>query len=129
LQGELRVKTILIVDDSRTTRNYHAAIVASGGYEVLTASDGAQGLEILLMHSCHLVLTDINMAGMDGYEFIRRIRVSAGHETVPVVIISTESQSKDKSSGYLAGANLYIVKPSEPNVLLGYVKLMIGEAS
>jgi two-component system chemotaxis response regulator CheY len=123
------VKSILIVDDSRTTRNYHAAITSSAGYRVVTANDGADGLEKLLTQQIDLILTDINMQGIDGYEFIRRVRASVGQEDIPIVIISTESLAKDQSKGYAAGANLYITKPSEPDVLLGYVKMMLGEQS
>jgi two-component system, chemotaxis family, chemotaxis protein CheY len=122
----LTVKTILIVDDSRTTRDYHSAIVSSAGYRVVMASDGADGLERLLMHPCDLILTDINMQGIDGYEFIRRVRAIAGHDTIPIVILSTEGQDKDKSKGYAAGANLYVVKPSNPDALLEYVSMMLG---
>lgn len=123
------MKSILIVDDSRTTRNYHAAITSSAGYRVVTANDGADGLEKLLTQQIDLILTDINMQGIDGYEFIRRVRASVGQEDIPIVIISTESLAKDQSKGYAAGANLYITKPSEPDVLLGYVKMMLGEQS
>jgi len=123
------VKSILIVDDSRTTRNYHAAITSSAGYRVVTANDGAEGLEKLLMQPVDLILTDINMQGIDGYEFIRRVRSTAGQEDIPIIIISTESQDKDQSKGYAAGANLYITKPSEPDQLLGYIRMMLGEKS
>ena len=122
------MKSILIVDDSRTTRNYHAAITSSAGYDVVTANDGSDGLEKMLDREFDLILTDINMQGIDGYEFIRRVR-SAGNESVPIIIISTESQAKDQSKGYAAGANLYIIKPSEPDLLLGYVRMMLGETS
>jgi len=123
------MKTILIVDDSRTTRNYHAAIAKSSGYRVVTANDGADGLEKLLSQEIDLILTDINMQGIDGYEFIRRVRTSADHKDVPIVIISTEGQAADQSKGYAAGANLYITKPSEPELLIEYVKMMLGEES
>jgi len=119
------VKTILIVDDSRTSRQYHAAIVSAGGYQVVMACDGAEGMEKLLLHKCDLVLTDINMKGIDGYEFIRRVRASPDNAHVPVVIVSTESRAEDKSKGYGAGANLYVVKPSEPGALLECVRMML----
>lgn len=120
------MKTILIVDDSRTTRHYHAAIAASGGYEVVTASDGAEGMEKLLTRRCDLVLTDVNMEGLDGYEFIRRIRRMPEHRDLPVVIVSTEGQERDKSRGFEVGANLYVVKPSEPKALLRYIDMMLA---
>lgn len=121
------MKTILIVDDSRTTRSYHSAIVAAEGYRVVTASDGADGLEKLLGESVDLVLTDINMQGMDGYEFIRRAREIPEKEEVPIVIVSTQSKDADRAQGFAAGANLYIVKPSAPDKLLEYIHLMLGE--
>lgn len=121
------MKTILIVDDSRTTRSYHAAIVGADGYRVVTATDGADGLEKLLTENCDLVLTDINMQGMDGYEFIRRAREIPEKEEVPIVIISTQSKDADRQQGFAAGANLYIVKPSAPDKLLDYIHMMLGE--
>lgn len=123
------MRTILIVDDSRISRQYHAAIVSSGGYQVVTAADGAEGLEKLLRQRCDLILTDINMQGLDGYEFIRRVRATADHSDIPVVIISSEGETKDRKKGYEAGANLYIAKPSEPQVLLDYIQMMIGGQS
>ena len=123
------MKTILIVDDSRTSRRGIAAIVSSGGYQVVTANDGADGMEKLLMHPCDLILTDINMQGVDGYEFTRRVRGRAAHRALPIVIVSTEGQDEDKSKGYAAGANLYVIKPSQPDALLAYVKLMLGDVA
>jgi two-component system, chemotaxis family, chemotaxis protein CheY len=120
------LKTVLIVDDSRTTRNFHAAVIAAGGFHVLTASDGMEGLERLFASPCDIVLTDINMDGMDGYEFIRRIRSSPDHQDLPIVIISTEGDEVDKVKGFAAGANLYLIKPSSPDVILRYVRMMTG---
>lgn len=121
------MKTVLIVDDSRTTRGYHESIIASGGYAVVTAVDGADGLEKLFAERIDLVLTDINMKGMDGYEFIRRARENPACDEVPIVIISTESRDADKLKGFTLGANLYIVKPSDPRALLDHVRMMLGE--
>jgi len=67
-------KTVLIVDDSEFVRNYHAYILQQASFDVITAMDGSDGLEKLYTHACDLILTDINMARMDGYEFIRRVR-------------------------------------------------------
>jgi two-component system chemotaxis response regulator CheY len=69
------------------------------------------------------------MQGLDGYEFIRRVRATADHSDIPVVIISSEGETKDRKKGYEAGANLYIAKPSEPQVLLDYIQMMIGGQS
>jgi two-component system chemotaxis response regulator CheY len=123
------MKTVLVVDDSRTTREYHANILASAGYGVDTAIDGADGLEKLFARSCDLVLTDINMQGMDGLEFIRRIRKNADWDDLPIVILSTESRDSERRKGLVAGANLYLTKPSEPESLLEHIGMLLGEPS
>src|ERR1700690_3980618 len=105
-------KTILIVDDSEFVRSYHSYILEQADFHVITAVDGSDGLEKLYSNTCHLVLTDINMRNMDGYEFIRRVRAEEKYSSLPIIIVSTESEGKDKTKGFEVGANLYLVKPS-----------------
>jgi two-component system chemotaxis response regulator CheY len=119
-------RNVLIVDDSEFTRNYHSYILREVGFTVVTAVDGADALEKLYSQPFDLVLTDINMANMDGYEFIRRVRSSGDYNDLPIVIISTESESEDKSRGFLAGANFYIVKPSDPKPLIENICMVLG---
>ena len=119
-------REVLIVDDSEFTRNYHSYILREAGFGVQTAVDGADALERLYSQCFDLVLTDINMANMDGYEFIRRVRSSGDHDQLPIIIISTESESEDKSRGFLAGANFYIVKPSDPKPLIENICMVLG---
>jgi len=120
---------VLIVDDSEFTRNYHSYILRDGHFETATAVDGADGLEKLYASRFDLVLTDINMANMDGYEFIRRARASGDFNELPIIIISTESEAEDKSRGFDAGANFYIVKPTEPVQLIENICLILGISS
>ena len=119
-------KTILIVDDSEFVRSYHSYILEQAHFQVITAVDGSDGLEKLYTNSCDLVLTDINMSHMDGYEFIRRVRADPKYSSVPIIIVSTESESKDKMKGFLAGANLYIVKPSSPEMMVENVHMVMN---
>jgi len=119
-------KTILIVDDSEFVRSYHSYILEQALFHVITAVDGSDGLEKLYTNSCDLVLTDINMSHMDGYEFIRRVRADPKYSSVPIIIVSTESESKDKMKGFLAGANLYIVKPSSPEMMVENVRMVMN---
>ena len=119
-------KKILVVDDSEFVRNYHSHILAAANFDVLTAIDGNDGLEKLFMHACDVILTDINMGHMDGYEFIRRVRAEPQYEDLPIIIISTEGDKSDKMKGYEAGANLYIVKPSEPAVMIENIRLVLA---
>jgi len=119
-------KTILIVDDSEFVRNYHSNILQQADFKVITAMDGGEGLEKLYTNPCDLVLTDINMSNMDGYEFIRRVRADGRFSALPIIIVSTESEGRDKTKGFLAGANLYIVKPSSPEMMIENIRMVIS---
>ena len=119
-------KTILIVDDSEFVRSYHSYILQQARFQVITAVDGSDGLEKLYTNSCDLVLTDINMGNMDGYEFIRRVRADRKYSSLPIIIVSTESEGKDKTKGFDAGANLYIVKPSSPEMMIENIRMIMA---
>ena len=118
-------KTILIVDDSEFVRSYHSYILEEANFQVVTAVDGSDGLEKLYTNSCDLVLSDINMSNMDGYEFIRRIRADKRYSALPIIIVSTESEARDKMKGFEAGANLYIVKPSSPEMMVENIRMVL----
>jgi two-component system chemotaxis response regulator CheY len=119
-------KKILIVDDSEFVRSYHAWILEQAQFEVMTAMDGSDGLEKLYSGPCDLVLTDINMINMDGYEFIRRVRANRSYSSMPIIIVSTESESKNKMKGFEAGANLYITKPCSPEMLIENIRMILS---
>ena len=116
---------ILIVDDSEFVRSYHSYILEQAHFQVITAVDGSDGLEKLYTNVCDLVLTDINMSHMDGYEFIRRIRSDKKYRSLPIIIVSTESEGKDRMKGFEAGANLYIVKPCSPEMMVENIRMIL----
>jgi two-component system chemotaxis response regulator CheY len=113
------------VDDSEFVRSYHSHILEQAHFHVITAVDGSDGLEKLFTNACDLVLTDINMSNMDGYEFIRRVRADGKYSTLPIIIMSTESEGKDKMKGFDAGANLYLVKPSSPEMMVENIRMIL----
>jgi two-component system chemotaxis response regulator CheY len=119
-------RTILIVDDSEFVRNYHSYILEQADFQVITAVDGSDGLEKLYTNACDLVLTDINMSNMDGYEFIRRVRADGKYGSLPIIIVSTESEGKDKMKGFDAGATLYLVKPSAPDMMVENIRMILA---
>jgi len=122
---ETSEKIILLADDSEMVRNFHSYIIKNAGFKIISAIDGADALEKLLMNHVDLVVTDINMPNMDGYELVRRIRAMEGYEDLPIIIISTESEAVDKQKGYDAGANVYIIKPTPPDQLIESINLLI----
>ncbi len=114
---------VLIVDDSEMVRNFHSYILKDAGFDVQTAADGAQAIEMFLQSPFDLIVTDINMPQMDGLTFIKRVR--GVDQNIPIIIISTEDEAEDKQQGYDAGANVYLVKPTRPSVLIESIKLLI----
>ena len=117
---------VLIVDDSSLTREFHSHIVKDAGFACVTAADGMEGLEKATAEKFQIILTDINMQGMDGYEFIRRARQNPDYDAVPIIIISTEGKEQDKQMGFSAGANLYLAKPTDANRIVQSIKLLLG---
>ena len=118
---------VLIIDDSSLSRDFYSRIVKAAGFAYTTAADGMEGLEKAMAEQFQLILTDVNMQGMDGYEFIRRVRRNAEYEAVPIIIISTEASEQDKQQGFSAGASLYLVKPTDANRILESIKLLMGK--
>ena len=118
-------KKVLIVDDSEFVRSYHSYILEQAQFDVVTAIDGGEGLEKLYACEFDLVLSDINMSNMDGYEFIRRVRTDARYDSLPIIIVSTESESREKSRGFEAGATLYLVKPCTPEMMVENIRMVL----
>lgn len=118
---------VLIIDDSEMVRNYYYYILKNAGFDVISAIDGADGIEKLFKApDIKLIISDINMPNMDGYTMIEKIREDPQFEDLPIIIISTENEAMDKQKGYDAGADVYIVKPIDPNILIENIKLLIG---
>ncbi len=120
-------KHILMVDDSKTVRNLIAFIVKKEGFQVSTAEDGLDALEKLYADSSiDLIIVDINMPRMDGLSFVQNIRSQETFRDLPVIILTTESKEKDREQGLNLGANLYMVKPAQPDKLVKNVKMLLG---
>ncbi|MBV5300475.1 MAG: response regulator [Methylococcales bacterium] len=121
------MKTILVIDDAATVRMYHRHILESAGYSVDEAINGIEALEKALVKNYDLFIVDINMPKLDGYGFLRQLR-SQDIEQAPAIMVSTESAKNDEILAYNAGANLYLIKPTKPDELLRYSRLLLGES-
>ena len=120
-------KHILIVDDSKTVRNLVAFILKAEGFKVTTAEDGLDGLEKLYaMESVDLILSDINMPRIDGFTFIAQVREQDIYKDIPIIILSTEGEESDIQKGIQLGANLYMVKPAQPEKMVRNIKMLLG---
>ncbi|MCP4581286.1 MAG: response regulator [candidate division Zixibacteria bacterium] len=114
---------IMVVDDSPTVVKFVSFALRSTGMKVVTACDGMDALEKLssMSDGVDLIITDLNMPNVDGYEFIATVRQNQQYQSVPIIILSSEEEEKDKAKGIEAGASSYLVKPFKPNVLLAEV--------
>lgn len=120
-------KHILIVDDSKTVRNLVAFIMKKEGFRITVAEDGMDGLEKLYgAGKVDLIISDINMPRMDGYTFIKTVREQDAYRDMPIIVLSTEGQEKDIQAGLNLGANMYMVKPAQPEKMLKNVKMLLG---
>ena len=120
-------KHILIVDDSKTIRNLVAFIMKKEGFKVTMAEDGMDGLEKLYSaDNIDLIISDINMPRMDGFTFIKTVREQEAYRDVPIVVLSTEGKEQDIQQGISLGANLYMVKPAQPDKMMKNVRMLLG---
>ena len=116
--------TIMIVDDSKTVRNYHGAILKSMGLDIVEAENGMEALEKSLDNRIDLYLVDVNMPIMDGYSFIQDLRKQENNKTVPVIMVTTQAKEEDKMNAYEVGANLFETKPIKPDQLKTYIDIL-----
>lgn len=122
-------KSILVVDDSATVRKLIAGKLEKSGHEVICANDGVEAMERLNDLIPDLVLLDIAMPRMDGYQVCKNIRSNAATKDVPVVMISGKDGFFDKVRGRMAGTTGYITKPFGPETLMKAVEMYLsGEA-
>jgi two-component system chemotaxis sensor kinase CheA len=119
--------SILVVDDSITTRTMERSILISHGYRVQTAVSGEDALEKVEGESFELIITDIEMPGINGFELTRRLRAMEEYRDVPIIVVSSLSRDEDKRNAIEAGAQAYIVKGSfEQGTLLDTVETLVG---
>lgn len=122
-----KARRILVVDDSLTTRMLEQSILEGAGYEVDLASTGSEGLEKAMQGRYGLIVTDVEMPGMDGYEFTAETRRRPELRAVPVIMVSSLGSEESRRRGAEAGISAYIVKGEfDQNAFLGVVREYLG---
>ncbi len=116
---------ILVVDDSVSMRQMTSIVLKGAGYTVDAAADGTEGLS-KLDEQVKAIITDYNMPGMNGVEFIRAVRAGAVAAAVPIVMLTTESDQTKMEAGREAGATAWLVKPFDKEKLLKVIKRVTG---
>jgi two-component system chemotaxis response regulator CheY len=104
-------KIVLVVDDSATVRKFVSVSLEMQGFSVTSACDGMDALEKLPTRKFDLLITDLNMPNMDGFELIKALRESAEYKELPVIILTSLSDEANKEHGAKLGVASYVVKP------------------
>jgi chemosensory pili system protein ChpA (sensor histidine kinase/response regulator) len=126
---EVRTKRILVVDDSVTVRKVTTRLLERNGFEVFTAKDGVDAIATLQDHIPDLMLLDIEMPRMDGFEVASIVRHDSRLKHVPIIMITSRTGDKHRNRAFSIGVNEYLGKPfQEDNLLANIEKLLVGDA-
>lgn len=117
---------VLIVDDSPTERHLLSRILQDSGHQIVTANDGEEGLQRAKATLPDLVLMDVVMPGLNGFQATRKLKKDPATAHIPVVIVTTKDQDTDREWGMRQGANAYLVKPISAEALLGQVAELVS---
>jgi len=120
---------VLVVDDSITVREVERNMLEARGYDVEVAVDGADGWNAVRTNYYDLIISDIDMPRMNGFEFVGLVKSDANYASIPVMIVSYKDREEDRIKGMEAGADYYLTKGSfEDDTLIDAVVDLIGEA-
>ena len=122
------MKKILLVDDEPQLVEMVKMRLEANNYKVILASDGEQALEKARGEKPDLIILDIMLPKMDGYKVCRMLKFDDKYSSIPVIMFTARSQESEKIMGEEVGADAYIVKPFEPQMLLGKIKEWLKEA-
>jgi DNA-binding response OmpR family regulator len=121
---------ILVVEDDPATSRLVDYTLRHEGYEVITAFNGLDGLRKALNESPDLVVLDVMLPGLDGFEICNRLRANQSTAKLPILMLSAKAQEIDKTTGLKVGADEYLAKPAAPADIVSHVgKLLAGKKS
>lgn len=117
--------TILVADDNLGTRLSVSDYLEMSGYSVISAEDGQQALSMIETYHPHVLVTDINMPRMDGYDLVRQVRQKPAFRLLPVVFLTERTSTEERIKGYQTGCDLYLPKPFEMKELGAVIRSLI----
>jgi len=122
-------KKLLLIDDDPNLILLVKDYLEFRGYEVMAAGNGREALEILNLHLPDMIICDVMMPEMDGYAFVDKIRQDSRTSWIPIMFLSAKGQSQDKIKGLTTGADIYVMKPFEPEELVAQVESSLKQAN
>ena len=120
-------KRILAVDDDTTALNALRQILSTKGYEVVTATDAEEGMDLLGTEEFDLAILDVGLPGISGFEMCRRIRSEPRTQDLPVIFLTAKGLLMDMAEGEDAGSDLYLIKPVLATKLINMVGMFLSE--
>ncbi|NPA49612.1 MAG: response regulator [Thermodesulfobacteria bacterium] len=121
---------VLVVDDSKSIRQIERRYLSKMGYEVVEAENGEDALKVLEENpDVALILLDWHMPVMNGYEFLKKIRANEKWNHVKIMMVTTENQEKSVIDAIMAGANEYLMKPFDQEMLESKIRWLLEEAT
>lgn len=118
-------KQLLVVDDEPNLLRAVEACLRSEGYEVMTARSGAEALMRVAQKVPDIIISDIRMPGMDGYQLARQLRRSPRGSLVPIVFLTARDETADRIEGFRSGVDAYLTKPFEPEELVAVIESIL----
>lgn len=118
----MSVRKVLVVDDDPTSRRLMSHILKREGYDVATAGDGQDALDLMADDPADILITDRMMPNMDGVELLKAVRQSPTYGHIPVVIVTANSDARDQPEAEAAGATAFLTKPVGSTELLATVQ-------
>lgn len=115
-------KRILSIEDDPSFSRYLSYMLTKEGYEVITATNGLTGLRKALEENPDLILLDVMLPGLDGFEVCNRLRAETKTAQIPILMLSAKGQDTDKVTGLRVGANEFLNKPIDREILLSKIK-------
>ena len=115
-------KRILVVEDQEDNRQILRDLLANAGYEMIEAEDGQQALTQAAAHKPDLILMDIQLPLLDGYEATRRIKADPALNAIPIIVVTSYALSGDEEKAHAAGCDAYVAKPFSPRALLAKIR-------
>ena len=115
-------RTILVVDDHEDNRRILRDLLRTAGYEIVEATTGEDGVAAAKARVPDLILMDIQLPGIDGYEATRRIKADEALRRIPLIVVTSYALSGDDAKALAAGADAYVAKPFSPRAMLARVR-------
>jgi CheY-like chemotaxis protein len=123
------MKTVLVADDNEANRELVAVILQRQGYDVMEAANGREAIALAKEHSPDLVLLDIHMPEMDGYQAVEALRAAEASRHIPVVALTASAMAGDAEEALSRGFTAYLAKPYEISAVVALVKRLVGDAA